>query len=194
MSLAPVHKAFSFLLQKSSIDTSATMISEQNIPSLLMIVVLLISLVRLFILYHFGSKWSAYKIDYAVGATSCILFAVLSGLFWSKEIPAWRQVLLWVSTILPPLQAVGLVRSHIELVRAYHVAVSPYRFPTTQNEEHTTGVHYRVPHFLRVFKLGQGGNCAHWSSCSRFCSSGWSFYPLSRLPWSDYVVSLVDKI
>ena len=108
------------------------MISERDIPSLLMLVVLLISFVRLFVLYRFGSKWSAYKIDYAVGATSCVLFAVLSGLFWSKEIPAWRQVLLWVSTILPPLQAVGLVRSYIDLLGANHVAVPPYRLPTTQ--------------------------------------------------------------
>lgn len=87
------------------------MISKQNVPSVLMAVILLLSLIRLFLLYRFGSKWSAYKVDYAVGTTSCILFAVLSSLFWSKQSPVWSQILLWLSTIFPPLQVVGLAKS-----------------------------------------------------------------------------------
>ncbi|KAJ5655092.1 hypothetical protein N7490_002095 [Penicillium lividum] len=80
------------------------MIFKQNVPTVLIAVILLLSLIRLLILYHFGSKWSAYKIDYAVGTTSCILFAVLLGLFWTERSPVWSRVLLWFSTILPPLQ------------------------------------------------------------------------------------------
>ncbi|KAJ5982366.1 hypothetical protein N7451_012466 [Penicillium sp. IBT 35674x] len=80
------------------------MLSKQIVPSVLMAVILLLSVIRLFLLYRFGSKWSAYKVDYAVGTTSCILFAVLSGLFWSKQYPAWSQILLWLTTIFPPLQ------------------------------------------------------------------------------------------
>ncbi|KAJ5655000.1 hypothetical protein N7490_002003 [Penicillium lividum] len=80
------------------------MIFKQNVPTVLMAVILLLSLIGLLILYHFGSKWSAYKIDYAVGTPSCIVFAVLLGLFWSDRSPVWSRVLLWFSIILPPLQ------------------------------------------------------------------------------------------
>ncbi|KAJ5778455.1 hypothetical protein N7520_001701 [Penicillium odoratum] len=66
------------------------MISKQNVPTVLMAVILLLSLIRLLILYRFGSKWSAYKIDYAVGTTSCNLFAVLLGLFWTERSPFLR--------------------------------------------------------------------------------------------------------
>lgn len=82
------------------------MIFKQNVPTVLMAVILLLSLIRLLVLYHFGSKWSSYKIDYGVGMTSCILYAVLLGLFWSDRSPVWSRILLWFSIILPPLQVV----------------------------------------------------------------------------------------
>lgn len=82
------------------------MIFKQNVPTVLMAVILLLSLTRLLILHHFGSKWSAYNIDYGVGMTSCILYAVLLGLFWREQSPVWSRILLWFSTILPPLQIV----------------------------------------------------------------------------------------
>lgn len=65
------------------------MIFKQNVPTVLMAVILLLSLIRLLVLYHFGSKWPAYKIDYAVGTTSYILFTILLGLFWSDRSPVW---------------------------------------------------------------------------------------------------------
>jgi hypothetical protein len=108
VSISQLHKGSRVLGENQDSLSSGTvrMIFKQNVPTVLMAVILLLSLIRLLTWYHFGSKWSAYKIDYAVGTTSCILFAVLLGLFWSERSPMWSRVLLWFSTILPPLQVV----------------------------------------------------------------------------------------
>ena len=89
------------------------MISENIVKSVLVTILLVLSLGRLFISYRFPLNWPWHKIDLALCALPCIFFALLTGLFWSNRFPAWGKVLFWVTSIFPPLHAVG--RQYIEL-------------------------------------------------------------------------------
>lgn len=89
------------------------MISENIVRSVLMTVVLVLSLGRLLIFYRLSSNWRWRKLDFTLCAFSCIVFALLTGLFWSDRFPAWGEVFFWVTSIFPPLHAVG--RQYMEL-------------------------------------------------------------------------------
>ncbi|CAG7935226.1 unnamed protein product [Penicillium salamii] len=81
------------------------MISENIVRSVLMTVLLILSLGRLFVLVRFPSKWPWHKADLALCFLSCILFTLLTGLFWRNRVPAWDEVLFWVTSVFPPLHA-----------------------------------------------------------------------------------------
>jgi hypothetical protein len=83
------------------------MTSEIIIRSVLVTILLVLGLGRLFVLYRFPLNWPWHKIYLALCAFSCIFYALLTGLFWSNRFPAWGEVLFWVASIFPPLQAVG---------------------------------------------------------------------------------------
>jgi hypothetical protein len=82
-------------------------ISESIIRSVLMTALLVLSLGRLFISYRFPLDWPWHKTNLALCALPGVFFALLSGLFWSNRFPAWGEVLFWVTSIIPPLHAVG---------------------------------------------------------------------------------------
>ena len=84
------------------------MISEHIVQSVLVTVLLLLTIVRLLLLWRFQSKWSCYKIDLGLCALSCICSAVLSGLFWSENSPTTSEILFGVTSIFPTLQVVSL--------------------------------------------------------------------------------------
>ncbi|CAG8326976.1 unnamed protein product [Penicillium salamii] len=81
------------------------MISENIVRSVLVTVLLILSLGRLFVLCRYPSNWPWHKADLALCALSCVFFALLTGLFWSNRLPAWGEVLFWVTSIFPPLHA-----------------------------------------------------------------------------------------
>ncbi|CAG8666572.1 unnamed protein product [Penicillium salamii] len=81
------------------------MISENIVRSVLVTVLLILSLERLFVLCRYPSNWSWHKADLDLCALSCVFFALLTGLFWSDRLPAWAEVLFWVTSIFPPLHA-----------------------------------------------------------------------------------------
>ena len=128
------------------------MISELVVQAFLMTLLLLMNLVRLFLLCRFQSNWSAYKVDLALCASSCISFAVLSGLLWSKKFPPWSQVLMWITPIFASLQVVGLATLLGPPLWAYHITVPPRELSTARKPSHAATIAYLLPSFRRAFQ------------------------------------------
>jgi hypothetical protein len=84
------------------------MISEYLFQSLLIILLLFLSILRILFLWNFNFSFANQKIHLALGFSNVTLSATLVCLFWSHRLPLWRQIFLGVASALPSSHEVGL--------------------------------------------------------------------------------------
>lgn len=83
-------------------------IPKHVVQSVLVTVLLLLTIVRLLLLWCFQSKLSWYKIGLGVCDALGICSAVPSGFFWSENFLTAGEILFSVNSILPTLQVVSI--------------------------------------------------------------------------------------
>lgn len=167
------------------------MISLSITASNLVTFLTLLNLIRLYLLFHFKTNWNRFKADVGLCMLSCIMFAVLAGLFWVDRARMGREVLLQLSAIPPVLQAVRLTVLRIFDSRAEPVIVPSNWFSTTTAPNSTQMYSHHMPIARRTVCCCEGSYRYHWNILLGPLTLGLFIHFVSRLLGGSVLVLVV---